>query len=120
MNHMKRTEIKIPFSFMTMSILWIIFSVNFFLYFQRALSPSQLTHIQTIKGCFFVVAITFFMYMTLKAATKKMLQREEEYKDLFYNIPTPMMLLNLKTQKFSLVNKAALVTYGYSAEDFAA
>ncbi len=119
MRYIKRSEIQIPFSFMVMSILWIVLSDYFFLHFESNISSSQITHIQTIKGCFFIVAVTFFMYFRIKSSNKRLVQSEAQYKDLFYNTPTPMMLINLKTKKFSNVNKAALDTYGYSAEELA-
>lgn len=73
---------------------------------------------QTIKGCFFVVVVTFLIHFTIKSSNKRLRQSQEEYKDLFYNTPNPMLILDLKTDKFCFVNKAALETYGYTKEEF--
>ncbi|WP_211217476.1 PAS domain-containing protein [Segetibacter koreensis] len=116
---MKRSEIQVPFSFMVMSIVWIIFSDKFFLHRQTNISSFQITHIQTIKGCFFVCAVTVFLHLMIKSSNKQLRQSQAEYKDLFYNTPTPMLLYNLETKKFTNVNKAALEKYGYTTEELA-
>ncbi len=117
MRYIKQPEVKVPFTFMLISILWIIFSDEFFLHLQKNFSSFQITHVQTIKGSFFVLAVTFFIYYMIKSSKKQLVQSQAEYKDLFYNTPTPMMLFNLQTKKFSNVNKAALETYGYSEDE---
>lgn len=103
---------------MIISVLWIIMSDKISLNLNRNLSTHQLTHIQTAKGCAFVAAVAFFIYQSIKSANKKWLQSQQEYKDLFWNTPAPMLLFNLKTKKIINVNQAALAAYGYTPDEF--
>jgi PAS domain-containing protein len=103
---------------MIISFLWIILSDQFFLTVKKNISPSSLTEIQTIKGCAYVIIVTLVIYSMIKCANKKLLQSREEYKELFYNTPTPMLILDAQTNKFKDVNKAALDTYEYSIQEF--
>jgi len=118
MRFFKRSDIQIPFSFLTISLLWIILSDKFFLYFNKNLTSFQITDIQTAKGCAFIAIVSFYIHISIKSANQKLLQSQQEYKDLFYNTPNPMMLFDSKTKKFINVNKAALATYGYSQQEF--
>jgi PAS domain S-box-containing protein len=118
MKNSRHPEIQIPFSFMIIGVLWIVFSDRLFLHLQKNLTTSQITNVQTIKGCFFVIAVTVFMHFRIKSSHKKLLQSQEKYKDLFHNTPNPMMLFDAETKKFINVNKAAVETYGYSWEEF--
>jgi len=104
---------------MIISVLWIVFSDYFFLHLYQNVSSFQITRIQTFKGCFFIVSVAFFMYLMIKSSNQRLLQSEKLHKDLFYNTPTPMLLLNLQTKKIINVNRAALETYGYSTEELA-
>ncbi|MDB5249971.1 MAG: sensor histidine kinase [Segetibacter sp.] len=118
MRYFKRSEVQIPLTFMVIGILWIVFSDQFFLSLQKKLSLSEFTYIQTVKGSFFVLSVTVLIHLMTKSANKKLIQSQEEYKDLFYYTPNPMLIFNLQTEKFFDVNKAALETYGYSAQEF--
>lgn len=46
------------------------------------------------------------------------LQREDQYKMLFYNNPLPMWIFDFNTLQFIAVNEAAIKHYGYSKEEF--
>ena len=45
--------------------------------------------------------------------------REAQFRGLFYENPQPMWVLDAETRGFLAVNHAAVVKYGYSAEEFA-
>jgi PAS domain S-box-containing protein len=50
--------------------------------------------------------------------TEELNRSEKKYRLLFENNPVPMWILNLETLRFIDVNKAALMHYGYSREEF--
>jgi len=110
---------QVPFFFMLISVFWIIFSDQLLLIFQNANTPFTITKFQTFKGVLFVLIATFLIHFMIKKLNKKLIQSKEEYKDLFYNTPDPMLILDLQTDKFCKANKAAVSTYGYSTEEFA-
>jgi diguanylate cyclase (GGDEF)-like protein/PAS domain S-box-containing protein len=45
---------------------------------------------------------------------------EEMFRRLFFHNPQPMWVIDAETQRFLLVNDAAVAKYGYSAEEFTA
>lgn len=118
MKYFKRPEAQAALLFLTVSILWIVLSDKLCVIVHKNITASEITEIQTIKGSFFVVAVTFLIYFVIRSANKRLLQSQEEYKDLFYNTPNPMLILDLQTRKFCEVNKAALDVYGYTIEEF--
>lgn len=54
----------------------------------------------------------------LKKNQEKLVQSEENYKNMFSNNPTPMWTYDMESQSFTMVNDAALALYGYSREEF--
>ena len=54
----------------------------------------------------------------IKKNQQKLIQSEENYKNMFSNNPTPMWTYDMESQSFTMVNDAALVLYGYSREEF--
>lgn len=118
MAFLKKPEVRISLSFLVISILWIVFSDKFFLAVFQNLNAVELTRMQTIKGSFFVIGVSCLIYTMIKSSNKRLIQSQEEYKDLFFNTPNPTFVLNLKTNRFCNINKAALDTYGYSTKEF--
>src|SRR4051812_47442191 len=100
MRYFKRPEVQVPLLFMGISILWIVFSDRFFLTLDKKFSISEITNIQTVKGSFFVLGVTLLIHFMIKSSNKKLLRSQEEYKDLFYNTPNPMLIFDLQTKKF--------------------
>ena len=63
--------------------------------------------------------VAFGMILTLLEEQKRDADtRSEEYRVLFENNPHPMWIFDTETLKFLAVNDAAVVRYGYSAEEF--
>lgn len=118
MINIRRSEIQIPFSFFLISILWIIFNDYYFLHFQNNGSSFSITNIQAIEAGVFIAAVAFFTHFVMKFSNKRVVKSEAEYEDLFYNIPTSLMLINAETKKICYVNKAAIDIYGYTKEEF--
>ena len=54
----------------------------------------------------------------IKKNQAKLVQSEENYKNLFSENPTPMWTYDLESKQFSMVNDAALELYGYSRQEF--
>lgn len=118
MKYFKRPEVQIPLSFLIIGTLWIVVTDHFFLAIEKNIASRDLTQIQTLKGGFFVVFVAFLIHFMIKSSNKRYRQSQEEYKDLFYNTPNPMLVLDIQTNRFRSVNKAALDIYGYSVEEF--
>lgn len=63
--------------------------------------------------------VAFGMILTLLEEQKRESDaRSAEYRVLFENNPHPMWIFDVDTLRFLLVNDAAVVRYGYSAEEF--
>jgi PAS domain S-box-containing protein len=54
----------------------------------------------------------------IKKNQQKLIQSEENYKNMFSNNPTPMWAYDMEDKRFTMVNDAALALYGYSREHF--
>jgi diguanylate cyclase (GGDEF)-like protein/PAS domain S-box-containing protein len=63
--------------------------------------------------------VAFGMILTLLEEQKREADmRSEEYRVLFENNPHPMWIFDTETLQFLAVNDAAVVRYGYSADEF--
>ena len=54
----------------------------------------------------------------IKKNQAKLIQSEENYKNIFSENPTPMWTYDMGNEQFSMVNDAALELYGYGREEF--
>ena len=54
----------------------------------------------------------------IKKNQEKLIQSEENYKNMFSNNPTPMWTYDMESKCFTMVNDAALRLYGYTREEF--
>jgi PAS domain S-box-containing protein len=54
----------------------------------------------------------------IKKNQERLIQSEENYKNMFFNNPSPMWTYDMETRCFSMVNDAALKLYGYTREEF--
>lgn len=54
----------------------------------------------------------------IKKNQEKLIQSEENYKNMFFNNPTPMWTYDMESKNFTMVNDAALELYGYCREEF--
>ena len=53
-----------------------------------------------------------------KKAIAELIESERRYSNLFHLSPQPMWLFDVETYRFTQVNKAATLLYGYSEEEF--
>ena len=53
-----------------------------------------------------------------KSAAERLRAQEKQYRILFEDNPSPMWVYELRSLKFLAVNRAAIVQYGYSREEF--
>ena len=54
----------------------------------------------------------------MKKSQDDLVQSEENYKNMFFNNPTPMWTYDMESRCFTMVNEAALALYGYTEEEF--
>ena len=54
----------------------------------------------------------------IRKSQEKLVQSEENYKNMFFNNPTPMWTYDMEDQCFTMVNATALSLYGYTEEEF--
>jgi PAS domain S-box-containing protein len=54
----------------------------------------------------------------IRKSQEKLIQSEENYKNMFFNNPTPMWTYDMESERFTMVNAAALALYGYTEEEF--
>ena len=54
----------------------------------------------------------------IKKSQEKLIQSEENYKNMFFNNPTPMWTYDMESHCFTMVNAAALALYGYTEKEF--
>src|SRR3954454_15684562 len=118
MRILKRPEIQVPLTFIFVSIIWVIFSDRLFQIIPKNLLSHDLIQIETIKDLLFALAASALIYVMIKSLNKQVIQSQNEYKQLFYSIPDPLLIYNEATKKIFEVNKAAVDTYGYSLEEF--
>lgn len=82
----KRAEVQAPLFFMLIGLLWIVSSDRILLNFNKNISVIELTYLQTVKGSLFIVAVSFVIYLMMKSSNKRLVESQDEYKELFYNV----------------------------------
>lgn len=64
------------------------------------------------------VVVTYNDITERKLVEEKVLEAQENYKNIFENNPLPMWVYDLETFYFLEVNEAAIIKYGYSRDEF--
>lgn len=98
-------------------ILWI-FCTDSFLRWLAARTPSMFWQGQHLKGIVFVLLSAALLYWLLQKYLASLRNSEMAYLRIFKESPHPMWIYNQKDFRFIEVNDAAIVTYGYSREEF--
>lgn len=78
-------------------------------------------HIDLLRGIndLIVPTITFFLlFRESRKHQKQMHLSEKQYRALFDSNPNPMWIFDLQTLDFVAVNDAAVITYGYTRDEF--
>lgn len=118
MQFLRRIEVLAPLSFLVIALLWALFSDRFFSAIPLINSFFPADQMPNIEAVVFICSAAVLMFLMIKYSKKQLVQSQDEFKDLFYNTPNPMFIVDLKTKRFCSVNEAALKLYGYSAEEF--
>lgn len=126
-----KSVLRVTIIYLIFGLLWIYFSDMCIdaLYKGDVIRQSQL---QTLKGFFYVGFTSLLLYSLVKKYNKEIIDKlkllrkseaalrksEEDYKTLFESSPMPVFIYQPDTEKILAVNNAAVIHYGYSAEEF--
>jgi PAS domain S-box-containing protein len=116
---MRFGALKIVSSYLTVSLLWIIFSDRLLFYvINHVEEPGYFRVINTTKGFLFVSLSSVFLYYLIRWNNIKLNQSEAQYRDMYESNPNPMWIYNAQTLLVISVNDAAVAAYGYSKLDW--
>ncbi|WP_153799161.1 PAS domain-containing protein [Foetidibacter luteolus] len=116
MSLLQKPEIRVTLIFLLTSSCWIIFSDMLLASISKTVGLDEQTG-QTIKGLLYILVISLIIYFGVKKASQKLQNSFEEYKALFDSHPAPMWIFDTDL-KFVRVNNAAVLKYGYTADEF--
>lgn len=114
----KKIAITATLSFLGFGIGWILITDSMLDIIFSGSSSDVLFKLQNLKGIFFVIATSIFLYLILKYLVKQIERNEFEYRKLFENHPNPMWIYDPETLNILRVNQAAIDKYGFSKEEF--
>ncbi len=121
LSYISKTEYKVPFIYLILSILWIIFSDM--LLFNYISSTENTKIISVTKGLVFVVltALTFYFLIKkdvnrIRAVNENLKLSNDYYYSLFKNNHFASLLVNPDSLQIIDANDAAANLYGYSRE----
>ncbi len=109
---------KIAFCYLIVGITWIYFSDTALNYFFKYQNLNETYWQGTIKGILFIVVTSILLYHLIKRYFLAITNSEKDYRSMFDANPNPMWIYDLQTLKFIEVNKAAIVQYGYTRQEF--
>ncbi|MBB6065943.1 PAS domain S-box protein [Pseudoxanthomonas broegbernensis] len=110
---------RIPLIYLVVGVLWIVFS-------DRVLAalipdPAAITHLQTLKGGFYIAATAGLLYLLLRSLVERMLRSQHEaldsesrYRELFEANPNPMWIYEPASMRIVDANQAASAFLGWS------
>lgn len=113
---MNKVAIKISFWYFLISLLWIFFSdylLHFIIDYKFALFLGGM-----IKGISYIAVTSVVLYLLISNYNNKLFENKKQYERLFEENPNSMWIYDLETLQILAVNHAALITYGYSRNDF--
>lgn len=115
---MKKGAFKIACIYLIISLAWITCSDRLLFSLESSLTRAQLLWIGSAKGYFFVTINGFLLYLLISSDQKKLLQSEQQYRDIYETNPDPMWVYDPATLRIISVNTAAAIAYGYSKKEF--
>lgn len=113
-----RSPFLICILFILFSVIWIHFGDQLLLLMSENLSPREFSNIQSIKESIFVVASAVFIFIALRKQAGSFKEKTKGYRPLFEENPNPMWIYDVETIRILDVNKAAILKYGYTREEF--
>lgn len=113
---MKQTAIKYACIYSVYGLLWLLAS-SYLL--QRMAFDSVAGFALSFLICLLIlVGTALLLYSAISHASRKVLEKKNQYKRLFEENPNPMWVYDLESLQILAVNAAALQTYGYRREEF--
>src|SRR5581483_777200 len=115
---MRFRSFRIPFWFLVVGILWALFSHPLLATLDKGLKPQAHEMVRSLNHFGFLFFASVILYFQIKKQNKRLLESEEQYRNLFELNPNPMWIYDTATAKFVKVNESAVDVYGYSKEEF--
>lgn len=114
------TALKITLIYFTIGVIWILTSDIFLEYYLSGdkIVLSQFVQWNIIKGILYVSVTSVLLYFLLKASFDKISKTEKQYKQLFFENPSPLYIYDNETLRILAVNNALVSIYGYSGDEF--
>ncbi|WP_295768548.1 PAS domain S-box protein [uncultured Mucilaginibacter sp.] len=115
---MKLGAIRIAIIYIVLGIIWIAVSDRLLSVFQDDFSPAAYHFINLVKGILYVLITGVLLWKLIKNDDQRLTESEKQYREIYAGNPLPMWIYDIETFKFVSVNKAAVLNYGYSAQEF--
>jgi len=112
---MNRSGLKIVLTYFFIGIAWIFISDHLLNWIYP---DNELIYGQLIKGSFFVVVTSIFLYKFISRENMRILASKQQYKRMFDENPIPMWIYEPDTGKIIAVNYSALSSYDYTKDEF--
>lgn len=114
---------KITGLYLLLGLTWILFSDIVLAWFVKDVETMRL--MQTFKGWFYVIVTGLLFFLLINRSFKRLDRARESlreavvhYSYLFRNNPHPMWTFDCSARRIIEVNEAAIITYGYSQQEF--
>jgi PAS domain S-box-containing protein len=113
-----RSPFFISILFILFSLIWIYSGDQLLLLLPDHFIPREIDTFQRIKEGVFVMATAVFIFIALHKQSGSFKKKTKGYRPLFEENPNPMWIYDVETLRILDVNKAAILKYGYSREEF--
>lgn len=113
---MKESATKITFVYFILGLFWIFLSD--ILLIKTPVAKEQVLVIQLIKGGLYVIVTSSLLYFLISRYSKNLRESELQYKKLFDENPSPVLIYDVNSLEILAVNNAAESKYGFSRKEF--
>lgn len=113
-----QASLRVSISFLFIGLIWINCGDQALLLLADDLTNRQITNLQTLKGCLFIMGAAVFLYLSSHKHSSNVWKTTKGFRRLFEDGPNPMLIFDEETLQILDVNKAAIRQYGYSREEF--
>lgn len=105
--------LKLVIPYLVLGLLWIFFS-------DRIVDSTDSSYqsFQTFKGFLFVALTAIFIFLVMYFLLLDVFRSQDTYRQLFQAMPVITWVSDAATREIVSVNREALDTYGYTAEEF--
>ncbi len=120
MKTLHKSKYLLPLIILAGYLLYTLLSKYVFSFLFSYITGEYLQYIEEYKTRFLIAAIAIVVFLAVKFYQKKIVDIRQQYYNFFAGNPMPMTIVDLDTNKFIAVNKAAIEIYGYSEKEFLA